>query len=62
MMELLEGVTLAEKIYESKTNMSLEQIKSYGLQLIQGIKHLHENFIVHQDLKPQNLVLSGNHE
>lgn len=35
------------------------QIKCLMLQLLHGVKYLHERFIVHRDLKVSNLLLSG---
>ena len=41
--------------------MPLEEntVKYLGAQLAQGLKYLWENRVVHRDIKPQNLLLTG---
>ena len=35
-------------------------IKAFLMQLIKGIKYLHENYIMHRDLKPANILVTAN--
>lgn len=35
------------------------QIKCYMLQLLQGLRYLHENNILHRDMKAANLLISN---
>ncbi|KAM8970746.1 LOW QUALITY PROTEIN: cyclin-dependent kinase 11B-like [Sarcophilus harrisii] len=36
-----------------------EEVKTLMIQLIRGVKYLHDNWILHRDLKPSNLLLSN---
>ena len=56
--ELLKGGDLDTFISSSKEPITLDKIKHFGGQLISGIKFIHENLIVHQDLKPLNILLA----
>ena len=38
---------------------NLQERLSLAIQMVIGLKHLHEDDIVHQDLKPRNMVLFG---
>jgi serine/threonine-protein kinase BUR1 len=38
---------------------SIGQIKCYLLQLLEGLKYLHENHILHRDMKAANLLISN---
>ena len=38
------------------------QILYYSLQIIQGLKILHDNDIIHKDLKPANILVKENEE
>lgn len=58
LMEILNGGDLFDFIYKNKSQITVEQIKKLGGQLISGIKYIHDNCIVHQDLKPMNVLLS----
>lgn len=35
-------------------------IKSWLFMLLSGLKHMHDNFIMHRDLKPNNLLITKN--
>jgi len=34
------------------------EVKTLLLQLLRGVQHLHDNWIIHRDLKASNLLLS----
>lgn len=54
--ELVEGGTVLDGDAEC-TPLNAELTKLYFCQLIEGIEFLHENKIIHRDIKPGNLLL-----
>ncbi|MCO0860416.1 Stk1 family PASTA domain-containing Ser/Thr kinase [Staphylococcus pasteuri] len=58
-MEYIEGPTLAEYI-ENHGPLSLETAVQFTQQILEGIKHAHDNRIVHRDIKPQNILIDKN--
>jgi cyclin-dependent kinase 2 len=40
---------------------SKKQVRSWMHQLLSGLNHMHQLGIAHRDLKPQNILLRGNH-
>lgn len=46
-------------ILESGFKFTLEQIKNIFTQVVSGVAFLHENSIVHQDLKPSNILMKS---
>lgn len=56
-MELLEGGTLEDKL-QAKGKLPWEQVVEYGLQICAGLQCLHEQGVVHRDVKPSNFLLS----
>ncbi|SOV12799.1 serine/threonine protein kinase,putative [Plasmodium sp. gorilla clade G2] len=53
-MELCEGIDLVD--YVSKENISYEKTKSIICQLLNGIYALHSNYVIHRDIKLDNLM------
>ncbi|XP_055686872.1 cyclin-dependent kinase 10 [Lutzomyia longipalpis] len=49
---------LASLLDNMQTNFSESQVKCLILQVLRGVKYLHENFIIHRDLKVSNLLLT----
>lgn len=37
---------------------SAGEVKTLMIQLLRGVRHLHDNWILHRDLKTSNLLLS----
>lgn len=39
--------------------LSIDEIRDYGLQIIKGIGTLHNEKIIHRDIKPQNILVDN---
>lgn len=50
---------LEQILYEHKIFLNFGHIKSYILMTLKGVEFLHQNYILHRDLKPNNLLLDG---
>ncbi|MCD6422702.1 MAG: serine/threonine protein kinase [Elusimicrobia bacterium] len=59
-MEYIEGITLDEFILKHR-RLTVKNAIYIILQLLDAIEHMHSKGVIHQDLKPQNiLVVRGN--
>ena len=57
-MELVEGITLKEYIERSRV-LAPDIAASLCVQLMQALRHAHDNGIVHRDIKPQNIIVKA---
>ena len=57
-MELVDGPTLADYLRERKT-LSTAEIVQIGIELTRALDYAHRKGIVHRDVKPGNIMLSG---
>lgn len=46
-------------IRESKIVLTPANIKAYSIMTLQGLEYLHSHFILHRDLKPNNLLMDS---
>ncbi|GLZ80468.1 hypothetical protein Afil01_52750 [Actinorhabdospora filicis] len=58
-MELLDGMTLDDYVYEVGPIRDPQALHALGLALALSLEGLHRNFMVHRDIKPSNLMLTS---
>lgn len=56
-MEYLEGEKLSKRLLGPRFDPA--EARTIGLGLIEGLRHLHNNSLVHQDLHGENVLLCG---
>ena len=57
-MQLIDGVTLQQKIDKAGT-LQLKEILRIGLQMASGLAAAHKQGLVHRDIKPTNILLEN---
>ncbi len=57
-MEFLEGVTLKKHILNNEGALSRKEAMNYSMQICRALEHAHSKYVVHRDIKPQNIVLT----
>ena len=58
-MEYLEGTTL-KSLVKKRKNLTLAEVIDIMLQLTSGVACAHESYIIHRDIKPQNVLILEN--
>jgi tRNA A-37 threonylcarbamoyl transferase component Bud32 len=56
-MELVEGRSLKDLLAE-RTSLDASEVVAIGRQVAAALAHLHENGIIHRDVKPGNILLA----
>lgn len=51
-------VTLFEVVHNARYSYSLKEIKAWSHGILKGLKHMHEQRVVHRDLKTSNIMFS----
>ena len=60
-MEYVKGVTL-KQLLKKRGALTLSECIDIMLQLTDGISHAHASYIIHRDIKPQNIMIQDNGE
>lgn len=55
-MEYIEGKTL-KQLLNKRESLTLTEVIDIMTQLTDGIAHAHESYIIHRDIKPQNIMI-----
>lgn len=55
-MEYIDGITLKEYIEQQKV-LQWKEVVHFIVQILHALQHAHDKGIVHQDVKPQNIML-----
>jgi serine/threonine-protein kinase len=58
-MEYIEGKTLKQLLKKRET-LTLTEVIDIMTQLTDGMSHAHESYIIHRDIKPQNIMIQDN--
>ena len=58
-MEYVEGKTLKQLI-KKRGALTVSEVVDIMLQLTDGLAHAHESYIIHRDIKPQNILIMEN--
>jgi serine/threonine protein kinase len=60
-MDQVDGTTLSEFI-KDKVSLSLDELHNIAMQLFAGIEAAHKKGVIHCDLKPDNILITSDHQ
>eukprot|EP00035_Acanthoeca_spectabilis_P034487 m.29399 g.29399 ORF g.29399 m.29399 type:complete len:842 (-) comp6682_c0_seq1:165-2690(-) len=58
-IELCEGGALDDVLIELERGFDESQIRAAGNQMLEGLAHLHDSWVIHRDLKAGNVLLKA---
>ena len=58
-MEYCPGKTL-KQLLKKRGNLTLSEVTDIMLQITDGMAHAHDSYIIHRDIKPQNIIILEN--
>ena len=61
-IEYLEGGTLTDVLKRSGGALSLDHACLLGAQIADGLDHMHDIYVIHRDLKPDNILFADPHD
>ena len=61
-MEFVEGGPVQERTREGSEPLTEMTCRQYMAALVEGLSYLHDKGVVHGDIKPDNILLSGDGE
>ncbi|KAG7564649.1 Protein kinase domain, partial [Arabidopsis suecica] len=56
--EYCSGRNLAKHIERNRGKLPEDDVKSFASEILVGLKYLHEEKIIHSDIKPKNILLA----
>ncbi|MEA3422258.1 MAG: Stk1 family PASTA domain-containing Ser/Thr kinase [Bacillota bacterium] len=59
-MEYIDGMTLKKYIRKKNEPLDENEIIKFSMQIASALDHAHKNNIIHRDIKPQNIMITGN--
>jgi serine/threonine protein kinase len=57
-MEYVEGQNIKEYMNSYGNKIPMEKIKEITKCLLMGLVYLHENGVIHRDMKPENILIN----
>ena len=65
-MELVDGITLRDKIAESaggkSSLLTIKQVIEYGIQISEALQEAHSKGIIHRDVKSENIMVNSKNQ
>lgn len=58
-MEYVDGKTL-KQVLKQRGHLSVSEVVDIMLQVTDGMAHAHDSYIIHRDIKPQNIMILSN--
>ena len=58
-MEYVDGKTL-KQLLKARGHLSITEVVDIMMQLTDGMAHAHDSYIIHRDIKPQNIMILAN--
>lgn len=58
-MEYVDGKTL-KQVLKQRGHLSITEVVDIMMQLTDGLAHAHDAYIIHRDIKPQNIMILSN--
>jgi len=59
-VEFMPGGSLYEYLHKNHVVLKLSQLLSFAIDVCKGMEYLHQNNIIHRDLKAANLLMDSN--
>lgn len=59
--EFMPGGSLFDYLHRNRTKMELSQLVKFAIDVCSGMEYLHQNNIIHRDLKTANLLMDAEH-